>query len=308
MLRLAATVTLAMNVLFGIVVSALSQEWARETGVQWQVIFIAHVPEEGMVGRIMNPDGSDVQPVILNGQPTFYLDCSPDGNSLIFMAGHSAYVARGDEVRQIEAETISAIDVSVSNNGEIIFSGGRQGSDGVYVLNPATNEAIEIASRLPANRYSAAVMYDLSPEGRQVAYHTLAESNLYIMEINGAVRTRLPGVAFGAAWSPDGTMVAFAADWDGNFEIYVLDVNHSLTAQLTRRTRGYGNTFPAWSPDGRQIVYIHASSSGLGSSYGGDLYAIHIGDSNQRRLAHFNDEVVMGCWLTARPAVLTAAS
>ncbi len=303
MLRLSSRIALWFAALFSAATLMLSRGHAMVAAMDagWQVIFIAHDREAGMVGRIMNMDGGDVQPAMFDGLPVFYLDCAPDGDSLVFMAGHSAYVASGDIVRQIEAETVSAIDVSVSNGGEVIVNGLLDSSDGIYVVNAATGEAVEVASRLPTNGYGHGVMYDLSPDGSRVAYHTPAESSLYIVDMNGHVFARLPGVAFGADWSQDGMIVAFAADWDGNFEIYILDVAHGMTAQVTRRTRGYGNTFPAWTPDGRQLVYVHAGGSGLGASYGGDLSIVNMDGTGQRRLAHFSDEVVMGCVVTARP-------
>jgi Tol biopolymer transport system component len=299
-----------MGAIFSTMALMLSRGHATVAAMDgaWQVIFIAHDREAGMVGRIMTMDGSGVQPVRFDGLPMFYLDCSPDGDSLIFMAGHSAYIARDDQVHRIEAETVSAIDVSISNGGQVIVNGMVDSTDGIHVVNAATGEALEIASRLPSQGYGHGVMYDLSPEGNTLAYHTSAESNLYVVDMDGAVLVRLPGVAFGADWSPDGTMVAFAADWDGNFELYVLDVARAMTAQVTRRTRGYGNMFPAWTPDGRQLVYVHAGSTGLGSSYGGDLNIVNLDGTGQRELAHFNDEVVMGCVVTMRPVGLVGAS
>jgi Tol biopolymer transport system component len=103
-------------------------------------------------------------------------------------------------------------------------------------------------------------------------------------------------------------MVSFAADWDGNFDIYLLDVHHSITAQVTHQPGGYGNTFPAWSPDGSQIMYISTLSTGLGASYGGDLNIVNLNGSGQRRLVHFADEVIMGCLLTERPLALVVGS
>lgn len=312
MLRWVSITALVMAALFSVTITALSSQWeaAAASARAWQVMFIAHVPEVGMVGRVMNLDGSNVQPVVLQEARMFYLDCSPDGSRFIFAAGGSAYVAEstGDDLRQIEAKAIGSIDLSVSNNGQVIFSGSRDGRNGVYLENVYTSQGVEFSERLPDASYGSAVMYDLSPDGSRLSYYTMSDPHLFVIDVDGNILGELPGIAFAPDWSPDGTMVAFSADWDGNFEIYVLDVSRAITVQLTHQDRGYGNTFPAWSPDGREIMFVHTEATGLGSSYGGDLYRINADGSGQRQLAHFQDEVVMGCFLTARPTILTAES
>jgi Tol biopolymer transport system component len=309
MLRCASGTTLVLVTLFTVSVVVLSSQAvvavAASVGV-WQVMFVSHVPEMGLVGRVMNLDGSDVQPVTLSKSRMFYLDCSPDGSRFIFAAGGSAYVAdaNGENLQQVEASAISSIDLSVSNDGQIIFSGYRAGRNGVYLENVYTLQGDEVSERLPDTAFGFPLMYDLSPDGSRLTYYTQGDAHLFVIDVDGHVLAELPGVAFAPDWSPDGTMVAFAADWDGNFEIYLLDVSRAITVQLTDQDRGYGNTFPAWTPDGREIMYVHTEATGLGSSYGGDLYITDGGEP--RRLAHFQDEVVMGCLLTVRPASLIA--
>jgi len=62
-----------------------------------------------------------------------------------------------------------------------------------------------------------------------------------------------PGDDIGAAYSPDGTRIAFASNRDGNFEIYVVDADGG---NLTRVTSTPANeTEPAWTPDGARLVY-----------------------------------------------------
>jgi dipeptidyl aminopeptidase/acylaminoacyl peptidase len=310
MLRLLSRIALLIVTLFSAATLTLSLDHPIAAAMEtpWQIIFVKHIAQVGLAGQVMNLDGNDVQPVKIRGQPVYYLDCSPDGNSFVFAADASAYVAAasGDDVRPIQADSISAIDLSVSNSGEVIFNGIVNGSEGVYVNAAGLQHAL--AGHHPDAGFGFGVMYDLSPDGRRIAYHTPVGAHLYVVGRNDDSFAQLPGAAFGAAWSPDGTMVAFAADWDRNFEIYVLDVIHSITAQLTHRTRGYGNTFPAWSPDSRQIMFVSSTATGLGSSYGGELYIVNMDGSDQRRLVHFEDEVVMGCLLTARPESLVADS
>ena len=71
--------------------------------------------------------------------------------------------------------------------------------------------------------------------------------------------TSFPGDETAAAWSPDGSRVAF--DWNGengdNEDIYVLQPGSSQRLRLT--TDPGVDDWPAWSPDGRWIAYTHVA-------------------------------------------------
>ena len=56
-----------------------------------------------------------------------------------------------------------------------------------------------------------------------------------------------------AAWSPDGTRIAFSSDRTGKNEIYVLDLATGETTQLT--TGVIWPDIPSWSPDGTVITF-----------------------------------------------------
>jgi len=60
------------------------------------------------------------------------------------------------------------------------------------------------------------------------------------------------------AWSPNSRSVAYSADVDGVFQIFMRSNGASTPAQLTRSTKDC--FFPFWSPDGIRIYYISEQS------------------------------------------------
>ena len=124
---------------------------------------------------------------------------------------------------------------------------------------------------------------DLSPDGSKVAFTTSDTSFAFC---GRCLKARYPAVAtIGAsdgnflypsdesippglirhlAWSPDGSSLAFAAeDGSGNQDIYVAEIGSAdrsmpITLVMRRLTSDPAiDEFPAWTPDGRNILYAN---------------------------------------------------
>jgi serine/threonine protein kinase len=130
-----------------------------------------------------------------------------------------------------------------------------------------------LASRLPRRAPAA-----LSPQVTRLARITHPTS-----------RTEWP------SWSPDGSLLAYASDRSGNFEIYV---RRGETGQDVNVTNDPAQDIqPAFSPDGNSIAFIstRASRTGLikiggalarnARTYGGDLWVAPALGGAARRLA-----------------------
>lgn len=85
-----------------------------------------------------------------------------------------------------------------------------------------------------------------------------------------------PGLQTEAAWSPDGRRIAFAADRDGNFDLFTVSL---IGGEPVRVTSSPANeTQPAWSPDGARLVFRSDED-------GGGLFTVGLDGGAVRRIA-----------------------
>ena len=61
------------------------------------------------------------------------------------------------------------------------------------------------------------------------------------------------GADQGASYSPDGTKIAFMNNYDGDYEICVMNADGTGIKQLTKNSAT--DTYPSWSPDGTKIAF-----------------------------------------------------
>jgi Tol biopolymer transport system component len=183
------------------------------------------------------------------------------------------FIADGDgnNARPLFAHSDLDYDAVFAPNGDwIYFTSRRDGSADIY-RGRMDGSALQRVIDDPAYDDQAAI----SPDGRQLAFVSTrsGQADIWILDLESkALRNVTEHAAgdFRPSWSPDGKWLAFSSDRDSkkprgrsgftinhSTEIYVMRVADKSVRRLTSLDEVSGS--PRWSPDGRKIVFSHAT-------------------------------------------------
>lgn len=190
-------------------------------------------------------------------QPAF----SPGGRLLAFRNTDPQHLGLGilnlssNAVSELTAHVEDASPTWSPDADQLVFASSKHGDRKwrVYVISP-----YEV--RGEGEQWIMGQKPNWSRDGSRIAYHGCDERGgncgIWVMRPGGFNAAQLTSHASdtAAAWSPDGTQVAFASTRAGNWELYLVEI---ATGQEKRLTDESATDFsPTWSPDGKQIAFL----------------------------------------------------
>ncbi|MGE5176023.1 MAG: TolB family protein, partial [Hyphomicrobiales bacterium] len=149
--------------------------------------------------------------------------------------------------------TASNADFSGSENGVIAFRGGQ--SEDVTSLAWVDRTGRPIREVGETKTYFG---YDVSADGRHVAYATGGPPDVWVLDMTRNVSSRFTFNAAGdynPIWSPDGSRIAFGSDRSGPGGVYVKAASGAGADSVV--WNGPTETDPLdWSPDGATLACV----------------------------------------------------
>lgn len=166
------------------------------------------------------------------------------------------------------------------DGGRLAFGASRTGPPRLATLNADENSTEQMLlsgtalNQVPGDQIQ--IPTDWSRDGRFIAYDSSLgeeERSVWLLDLTNSKITPLlqnGSSQWGAAFSPDGTEIAFVSDESGRPEIYLQSFESSpsphLAGERTQVSRG-GAWLVRWRPDGHELFYIGGDSR---------LYAVRI--------------------------------
>jgi Tol biopolymer transport system component/subtilase family serine protease len=183
---------------------------------------------------------------------------SPDGRKIAYITSDnriSLYdMGTQDTSSLTEDANVYETSPSWSHDGtKIAFISNRGGYSDIWIKDLLSGSLTQMTEQKNLS-YAK-----LSPDGKKVAYFEYKD--LYVVDLLGQASTvDLETDSTSVDWSPNGNKVAFISNKNGNYDVFVFDIDTQSPTQLTDSPQRKWSV--SWSPDGTEIGFSQWEANG----------------------------------------------
>ena len=272
-----------------IIADAIYERLTGEKGYfDTRIVFVDETgPKDKRVKRlaIMDQDGANVRYLTRGDDLVLTPRFSPSRQEITYMS----YAGADPSVYLLNIETGQREIVGnfpgmtfaprFSPDGQSVVMSLQQGSN-------ANIFKMDLRSRRTTRLTNSAAIDtspSYSPDGRQIVFESDrgGSQQLYVMSASGGNAQRIsfgPGRYSTPVWSPRGDLIAFTKQHQGRFMIGVMRPDGKGERILTE---GYHNEGPAWSPNGRVLVFFRDTPGATG---GPQVWTVDLTGYNEQRV------------------------
>ena len=177
---------------------------------------------------------------------------------------------------QADVSRSGVADVTVEPDRILFVSDRNDDQFDLYVMNADGTNVERLTSAAGGNL----PIPSWSPDGRRVVSGScppVSACKIIASADDGGWPIIIPDEwGFHPSWSPDGSKIAFVSVRDGEWEVYVMDLDGGNQRRLTFTPGPV--VFPSWSPDGTRIAFVSFRDGN------GEIYLINADGSGETRL------------------------